>query len=118
MSHDVQTFETALDVIPYGEILSGAVKVWEFASSFGQADPIDLAINWLQEEINELGEARVILRCGNTILLQSGGQSQPMAHTEHLRSPVVHIGEDIRRSWPRPHRRSPEFRKESLLQIT
>jgi hypothetical protein len=57
MTKEIESFEDGLGLIPYGgEILSGVVKVWDFASSFGQEDPQKYENEWLQKQIDVLKE--------------------------------------------------------------
>jgi hypothetical protein len=57
MTKETESFEDGLGLIPYGgEILSGVVKVWDFASSFGQEDPQKYENEWLQKQIDVLKE--------------------------------------------------------------
>ena len=39
MAEKLDTIITVMNFLPYREILGGAIKLWDWASSFGQEDP-------------------------------------------------------------------------------
>jgi hypothetical protein len=54
MASEAEIYESALSAIPYVNFLTTAVEVWEFASSWGQENPVNLALAWQQKQIDQL----------------------------------------------------------------
>ena len=55
MGQQTSNLSTLVGLVPvYGTVISYVVQAWEFASSFGKADPLDLAVAQLQRQIDAL----------------------------------------------------------------